>query len=63
MNKTIPHELNPLPFDIEKQLDQLKTRHQRHQDMLERHRELKARGRERHRLHWHRISVPPIVLI
>ncbi|MCE5310473.1 MAG: hypothetical protein LLG20_22780 [Acidobacteriales bacterium] len=63
MNKTIPHELNRLPDSIESQLAALKTKHQRHQDMLERHKELKARRRERHRDKWHRISLPPIVLI
>lgn len=63
MNKTIPHELNPLPVNIGRQLSELEARHKAHQAMLEDHRERKHQARERHKAHWHRINLPPIVLI
>ena len=63
MNKTIPHELNPLPLDIEKQLSNLEARHKRHQAMLDEHRERKHRRREAHFARRFINSTPPIVLV
>jgi len=39
------------------------SRHERHQDMLEKHRQIKALARERHRNHWHKFKPIPIILI
>ena len=62
MNRTIDHELNPLPGGIESQLRNLKARHAAHQAMLEEHRRWKHDRRERHRQGWHRIKPCPILL-
>ena len=37
--------------------------HDRHQAMLREHAEAKLTRRERHKKHWHRISVIPIQLV
>jgi hypothetical protein len=62
MNQTIPHELEPLPQGIGKQLKDLEARHQRHQRMLEDHHEAKHERRRRHKAGWHRIKPCPILL-
>jgi hypothetical protein len=59
MNPTIPHELNPLPEPIEKQLQTLQARHARHQRMLEEHKDRKYRAREAHaKRRWFRKPIP-----
>lgn len=49
MNQTIP-----LPAAVESRLINLEARHQRHQQMLEDHREAKHDRRKRHREGWHK---------
>lgn len=49
--------------EIEKQLQNLESRHKAHQQMLEEHREAKHARRERHRMRWHKIKTPPNTLI
>lgn len=39
------------------------ARHDQHQEMLEKHRQIKALARERHRNHWHKFKPIPIILI
>jgi hypothetical protein len=52
-----------LPADIERQLKSLESRHARHQNMIEGHRQAKALRRDRHRARWHKFKVIPIILI
>jgi hypothetical protein len=47
-------QTDTLPQPIERQLKDLEARHQRHQSMLEQHREDKHTRRIRHRQGWHK---------
>lgn len=62
MNPTIAHELEPLPLNIQQQLDNLELRHKRYQAKMERQAEKKRQAREDHRKHLHRYHFPVTVL-
>lgn len=62
MNATIAHELNPLPMNIEAQLQDLESRHKRHEAMLEWHKLRKTIRRERHRQGFHKMKPTAQVL-
>lgn len=53
----------PLPPNIERQLLELEARHKSHSQMLEDHREAKARRREEHRARHFQRSTPPNTLV
>ncbi len=54
LSPTNTMQTDTLPPNIERQLKDLEARHQRHQSMLEQHREDKHERRRRHRAGWHR---------
>lgn len=62
MNATIPHELNRLPANIERQLSELELKHKRHQDLMEWQKYKKAEARRRHRWGENKFKPIPILL-
>lgn len=53
----IKTEWNP-PFKAEETLQERFKRHERHQQMLEKHKDAKALRRERHKAGWHKKPFP-----